>query len=344
MNILMVTAATLSPQASGDPERIVWWLAQALTRLGHSVHLMAGKDSQCPFAPVLAHDEKKPLAGQLPPGLDLIHLHGSILTGAVPGPVLCSMYANSPEPRVFHPNTVFQSYDHAQRHGGAVFVHPGIDPDAFPRPATDNRRMYFHFLGDAARQVENVRGAIDLASRAGARLHVIGGSRINFRRGLRITLSPNVRFHGQLAGEGKYFLLQSSRGLLFPALWPEPCGLAAIESLYFGCPVFGTPYGALPELLGRKIPAKGRQWKGTVDAYHSELGCLSVSKSELVEAMREPGQFSPARCQEYAAAHFSAERMAKNYLKLYEKVLNGQPLHAEAPAMEAVEATAFSLK
>ena len=31
--------------------------------------------------------------------------------------------------------------------------------------------------------------------------------------------------------------------LLFPVKWHEPFGLALIESLYFGNPVFGTPFG-----------------------------------------------------------------------------------------------------
>ena len=51
-----------------------------------------------------------------------------------------------------------------------------------------------------------------------------------------------------VGGQVKLDLLQGSRGLIFPVLWHEPFGLAVIESLYFGCPVYATPYGALPEL------------------------------------------------------------------------------------------------
>jgi hypothetical protein len=52
-----------------------------------------------------------------------------------------------------------------------------------------------------------------------------------------------------VGGQVKLDLLQGSRGLIFPVLWHEPFGLAVIESLYFGCPVYATPYGALPELV-----------------------------------------------------------------------------------------------
>ncbi len=46
--------------------------------------------------------------------------------------------------------------------------------------------------------------------------------------------------------------MQRSKGLIFPVLWNEPFGLAAIESLYAGAPVFGPNYGSIPELINEK--------------------------------------------------------------------------------------------
>jgi glycosyltransferase involved in cell wall biosynthesis len=179
------------------------------------------------------------------------------------------------------------------------------------------------------------------------------------RTGVRITLSPHVRFHGLLGGDGKNAILNSSKGLVLPVLRHEPFGLAVIESLYFGCPLFGTPYGALPELLGRKInpakPAKkapdngqhnmtGSNWGvgfaptptpgsgGSVEAFYSDWGCLSVKRSELAEALKHAGQYDRQSCHDYAVAHFSARRMAEQYVTLYEKVLDGYALHETPPA------------
>jgi glycosyltransferase involved in cell wall biosynthesis len=70
-----------------------------------------------------------------------------------------------------------------------------------------------------------------------------------------------------------------------------------------------------------------------VEACFSEFGCLSLKRSELVEAMRHAKAFQPDRCYEYARDCFSSERMARDYLALYEKVLNGQPLHAQPPVL-----------
>ena len=180
------------------------------------------------------------------------------------------------------------------------------------------------------------RGAIDLASKADTRVHVIGGSRVNFRKGLQITLSPGARFHGVLSRDGRNMMLNGSKGLLFPILYHEPFGLAVPESLYFGCPVFGTPYGALPELLCRKVNSEGRKWTGQVDACFSEFGCLSVKKSELYEAVRQADSFKAERCIEYALDCFTIERMTRDYLVLYEQVLNGKPLHEKPPGVEEV--------
>lgn len=340
MRILIAHPVKLPFHSYGGSERVVWWLGKALAQAGHEVTYLVKKGSKCPFAKVLALSDKVPLAAQIPEGTDIVHFHFQT-EEEIPVPHLFTLHTNSTEARTFHPNTVFVSRDHARRHGGSVFVHNGFDPDDYGQPLTDNRRMFFHFLGHAAIQVKNVRGAIDIAEAAGERLHVIGGSRINFRQGLRITLSPQVRFHGMLSGDGKNALLQASKGLVFPVLWHEPFGLVVVESLYFGCPVFGTPYGALPELLGSKAGNNGRQWNGAVDEFHSEFGFLSIKKAEIAEALKEVGHYDPHKCQEYAAAHFSSRRMAADYLKLYEKILAGKPLHAKPPVLAEAPSQRF---
>ncbi len=337
MKILLVSNSKIPINTYDDAERVLWWLGKELVKMGHEVTFLAKKDSKCPFAPVLALDEKQELEAQIPSDTDLVHFHCEPKS-PVSKPYLVTFHDNASEARSFDSNTVFVSARHAMQHGGAVYVHHGIDFAEYGTPVLGNKRMYFHFLGNAAWSGKNVRGAIDIATAAGSRLHVIGGTRVNFRKGLRITLSPSVRFHGILNPEGRNALLNSSMGLIFPVIWHEPFGLAAAESLYFGCPVFGTPYGALPELLGKKIyDGNGRKphsGSGTVEAFYCDFGCLALKKSELLEAVRHADSYDRVKCHEYAREHFSAARMAGEYLKLYEKVLNGHPLHTEAPTMK----------
>ena len=139
----------------------------------------------------------------------------------------------------------------------------------------------------AERRAKNVAGAIQVVLGAKARLDVLGGKRFNFRRGIRLTFSPSVRFHGMVGDAEKFSILNGSEGLIFPVRWHEPFGLAVIESLYFGCPVFATPYGALPEI----VP--------------DEVGRLSPSRSELIEAVRSD-RFDRRACHEHARDNFNS--------------------------------------
>jgi glycosyltransferase involved in cell wall biosynthesis len=328
MNILIAHNSRIPANIYDSTERVIGWLGKTLISLGHSVTYLVKKGSECGFAKVIFWDETKDINTQIPEDIDIVHFH-DLYDQPVSKPCLFTFYKNLEDKRDFHPNTVFISHDHALRHGNQLFVHHGIDFEEYERPYFAQRRTYFHFLGNTALKAKNVKGSIEIASESGERLHVIGGTRVNFRMGLRITLSPNVRFHGMLGNDGKMAILNGSKGLIFPVIWHEPFSLAAVESLYFGCPVFGSPYGCLPELLGKSTISNGRtQWNGTMDAYYSKYGCLSLKKSDLVEAVKNVEQYSREACHEYAYEKFSSKRMALDYLQLYEKVLNGKTLES----------------
>lgn len=210
---------------------------------------------------------------------------------------------------------MFLSRDHAARYGSTEFVYNGLDWSGYGPVDFDRPRPHYHFLGKAAWGVKNVRGAIKVAKMAGVELDVLGGDRINFKRGFRWTLSRKIHFHGMVGGTQKTSLLNASRGLIFPVRWHEPFGLAVIESLYFGCPVFSTPYGALPEL----VPV--------------HCGVLSAEASVLAEAVRN-NRFDARACHQHVVDHFGAERMARNYLRMYERVLAGEKINAQPPVIQ----------
>ena len=332
MHILLVRNCVLSAHPTEDPERIVLALAKALQRLGHRITCLVQKGSECPYGQVLFINPALPLEEQIPENIDLVHFHCRNPM-SMERPHLSTVYDNLPPCLPCTPNTVFVSAAQATLHGGRVYVQPGLNWDEIVVSALGQSRSYCHFLGDASWPERNVRSAIDIAGKAGVRLHVIGGARINFRKELRITISPFVRFHGSLQVEGIHALLNQSQALLHPIRWPEPFSLAAIESLYFGCPVIGTPLGVLPELIspGGAINRPDEHAHGTVDAVYSNWGCLSMKTSELTEAVRNVRAFDAHLCHDYAQTTFAAQRMAADYVALYEQVLNGHPLHADAP-------------
>lgn len=324
MHILLVNNTRIPALQYGGTERVIWWLGKALINAGHQVSYMVLPGSSCSFAPVYPFNPALPFMEQVPKnkGIDVIHLNHGVL-GAITLPYIMTLHGNVNAQTPLDLNTVFVSKNHAERFGSNVFVHNGIDPEDYGTPQFNNTRSYLHFLGDAAWRVKNVKGAIRVTRKAKWPLHVIGGNRFNFNQGIRITLDLHVRFHGMKGGVEKNRLLQDSAGLVFPVRWHEPFGLALVESLYFGCPVFGTPYGSLPEIVNR------------------EVGFLSANSDELALAIQDINAFNRRTCNELVMSNFTAYNMMLGYLKNYEKVLNGYTLHTSPPVLKEIQYEKF---
>lgn len=324
MHVLIVNNTIIPAVKYGGTERVIWWLGKALVKAGHRVSYLVPPGSVCPFADIYPFNPALPFNRQIPAdkGIDLIHLNHTVNETPIL-PHIMTLHGNLNDQVALPLNTVFVSRNHAERFCADAFVHNGIDPDDYGDPALTRARSYIHFLGDAAWRVKNVQGTIHVSGRAGLPLQVIGGHRFNFNQGIRLSFERHVRFHGMKGGEEKNELLRNSMALLFPVRWHEPFGLALVESLYFGCPVFGTPYGSLPEIV---LP---------------ETGFLSANSAELVEALRDTGAYNRKYCHEYVCANFSADRMMRSYLACYEKVLNGHTLNQHAPMLKEIQYEKF---
>lgn len=321
MHILIVNNTRIPALEYGGTERVLWWLGKELVKKGHTVSYLVKDGSVCEFARVISYNPHKSLNAQIPGDVDLIHLN--FLSAEIfEKPCLTTLHGNVPFGTQLPLNCVFVSKNHAARHGSEIFVHNGLDFSDYGDPGLENKREYYHFLGKAAWRVKNVSGAIRIINQCKEKMVVLGGNRINFKMGLRITPHLNIRFKGIIGGEKKNEILRKSKGLLFPVLWHEPFGLAITESLYFGCPVFGTPYGSLPELVSK------------------EVGYLSASEDELIDRVKH-NTFSPKTCHDYAISNFGSELMAERYLKLYEKVLNGENLNHVAPQLQTQQKEKF---
>ena len=322
MNIVLICNARLPVFAYGGTERVVWDLAKALSEMGHSVHLLAAEGTTCSFAEVSFIDPRRSLKLQIPNNIDIVHFHNR--PDFDPDidflPYLYTQHGNETAPREMPINSVFVSENHARRFGIDQFVHNGLDWSTYGPVELARPRKWFHFLGNAAWKVKNLRGAMQVARDANATLAVLGGYRLNFKRDFRFTLSRRVKFFGMVGGQEKIDLLNASRGLIFPVNWDEPFGLAVIESLYFGCPVFASSRGSLPELVS------------------SATGFLSNDLAELASAVRER-HFDAEACHEHAKSRFNAHRMATGYLLKYQRVVSGIPLSQTRPRKSPTDLT-----
>lgn len=318
MNIVIVHNSKIPVTAYGGIERVIWYLGQELVRMGHKITFLVDQGSSCPFADVLFYNPEKPIHTQIPESTDFVHLHFQPKE-SIEFPHLITIHGNLPESTVFFSNTSFVSRNHAQRFNADAFVYNGLNWDDYSKPDLKNERNYVHFLGKAAWRLKNVRGAIKIAKRNKTEIKILGGRRFNVKMGLRFTFTRYASFYGMVGGDLKNEILNNSKALIFPVVWHEPFGLAIIESLYFGCPVIGTKYGALPEIVSQ------------------EVGFLSNSINELTDELQNLDSYSRTLCNDYAFSQFNSRTMAENYLKLYERILMGDEINKVTPHFNTSE-------
>jgi len=117
-----------------------------------------------------------------------------------------------------------------------------------------------------------------------------------------------VRWIGTVHGQERDDLVATAAATLFPIDWDEPGGTAVVESLALGTPVVGFRRGCLPELVE-----------------HGRTGLLVEPGDEgaLAAALLGIPELDVEHCRREAARRFTPERMARRYLRLYEKVLAG---------------------
>jgi glycosyltransferase involved in cell wall biosynthesis len=316
MKICITCSIKLPVYLYGGAERVIWDLCHLLSTLGHEVFLLAPKGSICSFAEVIESDLKNIKDEKIPPDVDIVHFFSSVPEN-YDKPFIYTLEGNAQFGEVLPQQTVFVSRNQAMRHGGDCFVYNSLTPREGNLSLT---RGSFHFLGKAAWKRKNVRGAILCAKKANrAQIDILGGTRLNFNMGFRFSTDLHARFHGMVDDDFKKHKITKSRGLVFPVLWNDPCPLSIIESLYWGSPVFGTPYGSLPEL----VP--------------DEVGFLSANSDDLAEAMKDSGQWKPKVCRDYAIENFNSKKMALKYLEIYERVIDGEVLNESIPTLQEPE-------
>lgn len=315
MKICIVNRGVKIPVITyGGTERVIWGLGKELHNLGHEITFLVPAGSYSDFARVIVLNQSKTLEEQIPDDIDIVHMNWEPLE-ELSKPFLVTMHGNpTPEDRL-HINTVFISKNQAARHNSDVYVYNGLLWEDYSKPNLKGKRDSFHFLGKVSWKIKNAVGAMKIVRSMDAKLHIIGGTKWTFRnikRTLPYLFSSKIEYHGFLDDKEKSKVMEKSKALIFPIIWHEPFGLAIIESMYAGCAVFGTANGSLPEL----IPA--------------ECGFTGLNTSEIITAIHN-FDFNPHRCHEYAVKNFNARIMAENYLILYNKILDGECLHAKAP-------------
>lgn len=322
LNIAHVIDAPFPAKKYGGTERALLNLASAQAQKGYKVRILCSQKTER----ALAQNDNIDLhlgwpqssadwnSYQKTTGIDLVHFHGLPMEHIKDSslPFISSVQGNGKVGESFHPNSVFVSSNHAQRHNSDVFVYNSIDLAAYPlrtEPLRASKKVAF--LAKASWSVKNLKGASQILAGSPFSLEVMGGSRWKTPWAL---LNSQLRFHGMVDDRQKVQILHQCRCLLFPILWHEPFGIALIEALATGIPVAGHPFGSLPEIVS------------------PEVGILSTNPRELLHFIQEVApNIDPQACRAHVQEHFSPEKSADKFEAYYQKVLSGEALNYKTP-------------
>jgi glycosyltransferase involved in cell wall biosynthesis len=177
---------------------------------------------------------------------------------------------------------------------------------------------YLAFLGRICPE-KRVDRAIAIAKRAGIELKIAAkvdaADKEYFETEIRHLLDdPLVDFVGEIGDGEKEAFLGGAAALLMPIGWPEPFGLVVIEAMACGTPVIAFPFGSMPELIEPGVN-----------------GALVESVDEAVAALEALAVLDRTLCRRSFEERFTAARMARDYVRIYEALVEeGVPSLARA--------------
>ena len=349
MKIAQVAALVESvpPPFYGGTERVVSHLVEELVRQGHDITLFASGDSSTSATLVacceraLRHDQRvldpiphymvmldrvRQRAGEF----DVIHFHIDVLHFPLFRDLayrtvttlhgrqdlfdLLRFYREFPG----MPVVSISNHQRAptQRMNWMGTVYHGLPTDLY-RYNPVVRDGYLAFLGRICPE-KGVDRAIEIAHRTGMRLKIAAKidrvDRAYFDGQIRPLLKdPLIEFVGEIDDAEKSAFLGRACGLLFPIDWPEPFGLTMIEAMACGTPVVAYRCGSVPEVVE-----------------HGLTGFIVDTIDEAVGAVHRLDELNRGHVRDRFVERFGVERMANDYLAIYEALIGAGKLPVRA--------------
>lgn len=327
------------PHSYGGTEVVVDNLARGLAELGHDVRLFTVGESTCPVergflypaavTPMGTAVEEAAhtlAAYESLTDVDVIHDHTVLgpLLAAVSAPnrppVVCTYHGEfTPDTRriftLIAQHAAVTAISHKQQElAGSVpifaVVHHGIDLDAYRPGSGDGGHLIF--IGRMSPD-KGVDRAIRVARATGHRLVIISKMREDieheyFEDEVEPLLGPDIDLLIEPPPEIRMDLLGRAAAFLNPICWPEPFGLVMAESLAMGTPVLAFPNGAAPEIVD-----------------HGRSGFLCQDEDDMASAVRTLSSIDRRACRAAAERRFSMQRMARDYVAVYQRLLDPGP-------------------
>jgi glycosyltransferase involved in cell wall biosynthesis len=199
----------------------------------------------------------------------------------------------------------------------AANVAHGLPKDLYPL-TKEARGGYLAFLGRICSEKRPDR-AVEIAQRTGLPLRIAAkvdkADAAYFEEQMKPLLQlPGVEYVGEIGEDEKAEFLGNAAALLFPIDWPEPFGLTMIEAMACGTPVIAWRCGSVPEVVDDGL-----------------TGFIVDSLEQAVAAVEEAQFLDRALVRRRFEERFSANRMATDYLAVYDS-LRAPPSWSPEPA------------
>ena len=189
-------------------------------------------------------------------------------------------------------------------------IHHGLPRNSFS--LGEGKGGYLAFLGRTSPE-KGLDQAIEIAKRAGVPLKIAAKvDRVDveyFNTVIKPLLDhPLIEFIGEIGYPEKDVFLRNAAGLLFPINWREPFGLVMIEAMACGTPVIAYPLGSVPEVIEEGV-----------------TGFIVPDVDGAVRAVKRVGEIDRSKCRAHFEQFFDAERMAHDYLNIYQQLILEEP-------------------
>lgn len=149
--------------------------------------------------------------------------------------------------------------------------------------------------------------AIEIAQKSKRKLLIAGLIQDDnyFREKVAPYFGDSVVYLGNAEPAQRNQLLKNAFALLHPINFNEPFGMSVAEAMLCGTPVIAFNKGSMPELIK-----------------DGQTGYLVNNVNDAVAAIDEIKNISRKECREWSMSQFSCDKMVRDYLDLYNQVVN----------------------
>lgn len=284
---------------------------------------------------------------------DLIHDNSTLgtfssLSKLLKIPVVTTLHTNLNSPSVLIPHLLGMLKDHKDHYFVTIANHQkkfgeenklnlniianiynGIDINSYTPNYDTPSDGYGFWIGRISRKHnKGFKEALLVARSAQKPLKLVTQvDDIEYFEELKEYISPYSKIiNERIFGSVKNDLFMNASYFIYPIMWEEPFGLIFPEAMACGTPVIAFARGAVPEII--KDGITGFIINPSSDDIRGDWIIKKTGIEGLCEAVDRiykmpPDQYRQMRrnCRKHVEEHFTVERMADEYEKVYEKII-----------------------